>query len=457
MWSNKNRMKPKIKRDLDRVQKQSLKQQHFNPSDIAKRLTRIHKYDVGLFFSSVSKLSHTHLGEVMIALPNDILPLLIKRLSPTRITAIIEALESDEATDLIQKITLHDTYLTKKVLTSIKPQDRQEIAKLSQYSDEQAGAYMECEFLSATTQQSIADVKELVKEFRVNEPSSPIIKLFVTDTKQILVGSLHFSQLILYEDETKIGDILLQEVSHHTPLTIRPISPIAEVVRLFEEYDLNIVAVVNKSGKLIGRIVYDDIYDMIRHIETEQVYALAGVDDEAEESGSLQASKQRLIWLVVNLGTILLASFVIDQFSQIILSYVALAALLPIVAALGGNAGMQALTVTIRKMALGEIEYSDLSKTLQREASIVLFNGFSIALIASGVVYVWFGDSMLSLIVASALLLNIIVAGLAGTLIPLGLQKLNIDPAVASSIFLTTTVDIFGFFIFLFLADLFLL
>jgi len=449
-------MKLKIKNHLDAIHKQSQESQYFNPSDVAKRLTKLKNYDTGLFFASVSKLSHAHLGEVMIELPSEILASMIKRLSPVRVTAAIEAIESDEATDLIQKIRQLDELFADKILSSIGLQDRQEIAKLSQYNDEQAGAYMECEFLSATSQQCVADIKELVRKFRIDEPSTPIIKLFVTDEKQILIGSLHFSHLILYEDDKNIGEIL-QEVSRHTPLTIRPVSPISEVVRLFEEYDLNIIAVVNKSGKLIGRIVYDDIYDMIRHIETEQAYALAGVDDEAEEAGFVQAARQRLLWLVVNLFTILIASLVIEQFSETIISYVALAALLPIIAALGGNAGMQALTVTIRKMALGEIEYSAISQTLQREVSIVLFNGISIAVITSIVVYLWFGDSILSIIVASALLLNIIVAGLAGTLIPLGLHKLDIDPAVASSIFLTTTVDIFGFFIFLFLADVFLL
>ncbi|HHD72324.1 MAG TPA: magnesium transporter, partial [Epsilonproteobacteria bacterium] len=146
-----------------------------------------------------------------------------------------------------------------------------------------------------------------------------------------------------------------------------------------------------------------------------------------------------------------------DLFDQTIASFVALAALLPVIAALGGNAGMQALTVTVRRLALGEIEYSNAKNALRREAKIVLFNGTAIAAVAGLVVYVWFGDSMLSAIVVAAVFLNLLVAGVAGTLIPLGLHRVGIDPAVASSIFLTTTTDIFGFFIFLLLAEMFLL
>ncbi|MEA3455809.1 MAG: magnesium transporter, partial [Campylobacterota bacterium] len=334
-------------------------------------------------------------------------------------------------------------------------EDRSEIVELSKYNDDQAGAYMEREFLSAQMGDTVADVKESVRRFRREEPATPIIKLFVIDSKNKLLGSIHFSDLILFDDDATIEEAIAS-LGYRPPLSIRPVSPVNEVVRLFEEYDLNIVAVVNSAGKLIGRIVYDDIYDMIRHIEMDQAYALAGVKEESEEGSLKGAAKQRLVWLLVNLFTVLAASLVIAQFDEIIITYVALAALLPLVAALGGNAGMQALTVTIRKLALGEVEYSNTIKTLKREALIVLFNGMAVAAVSSVIVYVWFGDPRLSAIVAMALLFTILIAGVAGTLIPLGLNKAGIDPAVASSVFLTTTTDILGFFIFLMMADTFL-
>jgi len=448
-------MKPSIQKHVDHIHAIVGRQERFNPTETAKSLVKLRKYDIGLFFSNLSKLSHQHLGEVLLELPIEAFECAIGRLTPHRLARAAEALESDEATDLLQDIGHLDATLSEKILSLMAMQERRDVVELSKYDDDQAGAYMEREFLAAHPEDTVADVKILVRHFRQKEPAAPIIKLFVTDQEGRLLGSIHFSDLILFDEEVTVGEILrLRE--HKPPLTIRPVSPIADVVRLFEEYDLNIVAVVNKSGKLIGRIVYDDIYDMIRQIETDQAYGLAGLDDEAEEGSVRQAARQRLIWLVVNLATILAASAVIDLFNATIASYVVLAALLPVIAALGGNAGMQALTVTIRKLALGEIEYASVAAALQREALIVAANGLAVAAVAAVVVYVWFGNGTLSLIMAAALFLNLFVAGTAGTLIPLGLQRIGIDPAVASSIFLTTTTDIFGFFIFLLLARIFL-
>ncbi|OQX59763.1 MAG: hypothetical protein B5M52_02325 [Helicobacteraceae bacterium 4484_230] len=183
---------------------------------------------------------------------------------------------------------------------------------------------------------------------------------------------------------------------------------------------------------------------------------MVGLDDEAEEESIQSAYKKRLVWLFVNLGTILMASFVIGQYETLIVSYVALAVLMPVVAALGGNTGMQALTVTIRRLALGEIDYASTRTVLKREAMIALLNGTVMAGAVSSVSYLWFGDSYLALAVALAVFSNLMVAGSAGALIPLGLKKIGVDPAVASSVLLTTTTDVFGFFIFLFTAKLIL-
>ncbi|HHD72596.1 MAG TPA: magnesium transporter [Epsilonproteobacteria bacterium] len=449
-------MNPKVKKHVERIDTIAENSEMFNPTKTAKRLVKLRDYDMGLFFSNLGKLSHQHLGEVLLELPGDAFNCAMEKIAPHKLVRAAEAIESDEATDLLQRIREGKPDMAEKVLSLMSYIDRQEVEELSKYRDDQAGAYMEREFLAAHPEDSVSDVKKLIQNFRQNEPATPIIKLFITDEEGILIGSVHFSDLLLFDDDTTMASIL-EDTKHRHPLTIRPVSPIAEVVRLFEEYDLNIVAVVNKSGKLIGRIVYDDIYDMIRQIDTGQAYGLAGVDDEAEEGTIRQAAVQRLNWLLFNLVAILAASAVIDQFSETIASYVALAALLPVIAALGGNAGMQALTVTVRKLALGEMEFSSAAGALKRESLIVLFNGTAIAAIASLTVYIWFDDPGLSTIVAAAIFLNLLVAGISGTIIPLGLQKIGIDPAIASSIFLTTTTDIVGFFIFLRLADIFLL
>ena len=417
-------MKAKVKKHIEKIYQQSDSTLPFNPSNVAKRLAQIREYDIGLFFSNLSKLKNQHLGEVLLELPLESFICALRRIPPHKLASAAESIESDEATDLIQYISNNNQALSQKVLSLIEPEDRSEIVELSKYNDEQAGAYMEREFLAAKMDDTVATIQKLVRKFRKEEPATPIIKLFVIDSVGKLLGSVHFSDLILFDKNTSIKEIM-NTLQHRPPLSIRPHSPVNEVVRLFEEYDLNIIAVVNKSGKIIGRIVYDDIYDMIRHIETDQAYALAGVREEAEESGLLDASKQRLIWLLVNLGTVLIASFIISQFDEIITSYVALAALLPLIAALGGNAGMQALTVTIRKLALGEIEYANTITTLKKEMLIVLLNGIAIATVTSIIVYLWFGDPRLSLIVAMALLSTLIIAGASGTLISTYLKLIS--------------------------------
>ena len=448
-------MKAKIKKHVDRLHSLRENEALFNPIKTAKSLVKVRGYDGGLFFANLGSLTHRHLGEVLLELPHDAFADAVLRLTPYRLSRAAESVESDEATDLLQHIREIDSERAERILELMTLNDRREIIELSKYNEDQAGAYMEREFLSARTDQTVLDVKTSIREFRLREPAAPIVKLFIIDNEEKLIGSLHFTDLLLFDDDTALKTIL-GAIGHRPPLTIRPTASITEVVRLFEEYDLNIIAVVNKSGKLIGRIVYDDIYDMIRRIETDQAYGLAGVDDDAEERSLPQAARQRLIWLFFNLAAIFAASAVIDHFDTTIASYIALAALLPVIAALGGNAGMQALTVTVRKLALGEIEYSSVSAALRREVLIVLFNGAAIALLGAIIVLVWFGDATLALVMAAALFLNLFVAGAAGTLIPLGMNRLGVDPAVSSSIFLTTTTDIFGFFIFLFLAEAFL-
>jgi magnesium transporter len=449
-------MKPKIQSHIDVIHGQIEGGEVFNPLKVANKLTKLHKYDVGLFFASLSKLEGNLLGEVLLRLPTDSLALALGRVTPHKIAAAVQALESNDATDLMQRIATADEALGQKILMLVHPNDRSHIEELSKYTADQAGAYMEHEYLAAYDDDVVASVKELIRQFRANEPGTPIIKLFVIDHEGILIGTIHFSDMILFDDTVMMSGIL-EKLAHKPPISIRPNVPIREVVRLFEEYDLNVVAVVDKTGKLIGRIAYDDIYDIIRKTEAERALALAGVKQEAEEGTLFDAAKQRLTWLIVNLGAILCASFVVDQFSETIAAYIALAALLPVIAALGGNAGIQALTVTIRKLALDEVEFDDVSGILKREFLIVAFNGLAVAAVASLVVFVWFGDWRLSAIVSAALVFNLLVAGTAGTLIPIGLTKMGVDPAIASSVFLTTTTDIFGFFIFLFLAQSFLI
>jgi magnesium transporter len=428
----------------------------FNPTITAKKLDLLLEENIGVFFSNLVKVEDKNLIILFLELSNEAFLEAVDRLSIHKINNALVQTPSDLMTDFLQRLESLNGEYANKLQKLMNEKAKREYLELSQYDETQAGAYMEKEFLGAKTSETIKDVKDKVRVFRKEEEGSYIIKLFVIDENDKFIATLHFSDLILFDDDTTIKEIV-EKLKPHQPLSILPTTPVEEVIRLFDEFDLSVLAVVDEKGSLKGRILYDDIYELIQRINTDQVYKMAGVDDEAEEESFFSAQRMRLIWLFVNLATIITASFVIDNFKETIASYIALAALLPLVAALGGNAGMQAMTVTIRKIALGEVAFSQVFSVLRREILIVLINGLFIASSVALITYLWFDDKMLSLVIAIAMLINLIVAGSVGALIPLVLKKIGIDPAIASSILLTTTTDIFGFFIFLFLAKMVLM
>ena len=229
---------------------------------------------------------------------------------------------------------------------------------------------------------------------------------------------------------------------------------INKVIELVEDYDLSVLPVIDHHGKLLGRITADDIHDIIQDSATEQMYNLAGVDDEAEEESTLyKAGRARAIWLLINLFTAFMAAAVIGLFEGAIQSYVALAVLMPIVASMGGNAGTQALAVTVRQLALGEIDSTNAIEAIKKEVSISTANGFLFSFIVGTIAYFWFGEAMLGVVIGCAIVINLFLAGLFGAIIPLALKKGGIDPAVGSSVLLTTVTDVMGFFCFLGLAQ----
>jgi magnesium transporter len=229
-------------------------------------------------------------------------------------------------------------------------------------------------------------------------------------------------------------------------------------VRYFEEYDLSVLPIVSRDNVLLGRITSDDIYDIINEQATEQMYNLAGVNDDAEEDEEvLKAGKTRAYWLGVNLLTAILASIVIGLFQNTIDSMVALAVLMPIVASMGGNAGTQTLTVVVRQLALGDISHSDATRIIKREVSISLLNGLLFAIIMGVIASIWFNKGMLGVVIALSMLVNLFMAGFFGSTIPLLLRKFGIDPAIGSTVILTTVTDVVGFFSFLGLATVILL
>jgi magnesium transporter len=277
----------------------------------------------------------------------------------------------------------------------------------------------------------------------------------MVDAEGKFVGSIGLEELILFDSNLNYSDI---PEDKFTKYSILDNEDIKDAVEMFTHYNLSALAVVNESNKLVGRITHDDIHDIIQQIDTKQLYSLAGVSDDAEQEESMYLiGRNRAIWLGINLVTAILASVVIGLFDATIQSLVALAVLMPIVASMGGNAGTQTLTVTVRQMALGEISYEDAKEIISKEVIISVVNGVLFALVIGVIAYLWFNLPLLGVVIAISMIINLFSAGFFGAIIPIFLQKRGIDPAIGSTVILTTVTDVVGFFSFLGLATLILL
>ena len=270
------------------------------------------------------------------------------------------------------------------------------------------------------------------------------MEIFIVDNNFTPIGTVPSSKVLRTSRDTKMISIMSE-----SQLLIPVDMDREEVGRLFENYNLNSASVVDKNNKLVGMITSDDILTVLKEEAEEDALRLAGVGDEEITDGVVKKTKRRFTWLLLNLFTAIIASIVIGFFQEDIEKVVALAVLMPIVASMGGNAGMQTLAVTIRTIATNELTKNNFSQNLLKEFLIGVLNGVLFAIISAAIVQFWFNDTTLSLIISISMILNMIVAGLFGILIPVSLKKMNIDPALSSSVFVTTITDVIGFLSFL--------
>ncbi|OQK17752.1 hypothetical protein AU255_07775 [Methyloprofundus sedimenti] len=428
------------------------------PSQIAKQLNQQYETDIGVFFAEVAKLPLEILCKVLFELPSHVFEETLSRIPHKKMATALSYLTSDDLTDFLQRVKQYDQNYAKSTYHLLAPDEQAEVAHLSQFPADQAGAYMQMEMLSAELTDTLAHVKQQVRAFRREEPNSPIYKLFVVDAEQHLVATLHFTDLLLFDERNTMQEIIAQAViHHHKPLSVHNSTPIEKVIHLFEEYELSVIAVINDEEQLQGRIVFEDIYDLIRMQEQSQALKMAGADKDAEEESLESARKARLHWLFINLAALLCAVFVVNVYKETIEQIVALAVLMPIVAALGGNVGNQAVTVTVRKIALGQIDWQNAFPVIKREIIMSSINGLIMGAIVSSITFIWFHQALLGLVIAMAIIINLAVAGLMGSMIPLLIKKFGGDPAIASPLLLTTATDAIGFFVFLGLAELILI
>ena len=426
-----------------------------HPSDIAKILKQLDESE----FVEALKLIPKHLiGDVALALPDRYFDDVVENFSIDELRDAVLELESDDQLDFLQGLEDVNEHVALEVFDSLNEEDKQEIIKLQTYSEDEAGAYMQLEIFTAYKEEIVHDVIRRFAERRRAKEIENIQNLFIIGNDKKLLFTVGLDDLLVFDfDKTLIKNIEQSEDSFE-PKKAQDREKIKDVVHYFEEYDLSVMPVVNTYGVLLGRITSDDIYDIINEHATEQMYHLAGVDDDAEEYDEIfRAGKKRASWLGLNLFTAIFASIIIGFFADTLQSMVALAVLMPIVASMGGNAGTQSLTVVVRQLALGGISQGDAMRIIKKEVLISLMNGVIFAVLMGIVAAVWFKINMLGVVIALSMVINLFMAGLFGAAIPLFLKRMNIDPAIGSTVILTTVTDVVGFFSFLALATYILL
>jgi len=366
----------------------------------------------------------------------------IDLLEPQEIAAAVAEMDTDDAVYVIEDL---DESERREILDAVPDEERFELEAGLSYPEDSAGRLMQQDFISVPTYWTVG---QTIDHMRGDDDlPEDFYEIFVVDAMTKPVGTIPLNRIL----RTK-RDVDIAEIMEHNPILVPANMDQEEVAFLVQQYDLVSALVVDDSNRLIGSIMIDDIVDVIQEEAEEDIMLLGGVGDGGIHESTFQTTRDRFVWLFANLGTAILASIVISQFGGTIEQMVALAVLMPIVASMGGNAGTQTLTIAVRALGTKELTSSNALRTISREAVVGVINGVLFAVIMGVVAALWFDIQMLGFVIAAAMIINMIVAALAGILIPLGLHKAGIDPAVASSVFVTTITDVVGFFAFLSLA-----
>ena len=377
--------------------------------------------------------------EVFIELNESIQSEIIKYLSSETIISILKNLESDNAIKILENLDEKNKNI---VLNSLPPKDRFALQESLSYPEDTAARLMQREFTAIPSNWSVGQTIDYLRENK--DLPEEFLEIFIVDNEFKPIGTVPSSKVLRTSRDTKMQSIMLE-----TQLSIPVDMDQEEVGHLFENYNLNSACVVDKSNKLVGMITSDDVLTVLKKEAEEDALRLAGVGDEEITDGVFKKTKRRFNWLLLNLFTAFIATWVIYMYEDAIKEMVLLAVLMPIVASMGGNAGMQTLAVTIRALATKELSAGNFSKIVTKEFIIGILNGIIFAVIAATIVQLWLDQINLSILIAVAMILNMIVAGLFGILVPVALKRMKIDPAVASSVFVTTITDVVGFLSFL--------
>jgi magnesium transporter len=394
-------------------------------------------------------IDHTLDGVILLEVTDEVRDSLIQQMDAAELVAATEGLDTDDLADLVSELPRHITW---QVLDSLGLQNRERLETVLSYPEDSAGGMMNVDTVTVRAEVTLDVVMRYLRILGQQVPRDTD-KLFVVNRDGLYLGALSLSALLTHELDDTVAEVM--------SLDMKPIPAdwtAGEVANRFEQHDLLSAPVVDAEGSLLGRITVDDVVDVIREAGEHQFMGQAGLsEDEDMFAPVLVSAQRRAVWLGINLLTALLASWVIRQFEATLDQIVALAVLMPIVASMGGIAGTQTLTLAIRGIALGQLSSNNSRWLLIKELAVGSINSTIWAVVVGIIVWFWFQEVDIALLIAAAMTINLIFAALAGALLPLVLKKAGIDPALAGGVLLTTVTDVVGFLAFLGLATWFLL
>jgi magnesium transporter len=422
-----------------------LQKQH--PADLAQLFSELSDKDRHAAFSVLAERNSRLAMEALSELGPEAGAALLSDRSSEEIVRLTQELPSDDAAAIIDYLP---EALSAEVLELIQKRPAGgDVGDLLEYPEQTAGRIMNPKVFALSEEMTAGEAITAVQSSRDVEV---VFYLYIIDVRRHLVGVASLRRLLLVPPSTPLKRIMTTDV-----ISVRTETDQEEVARQVASYNLLAIPVVDEENKLAGVITVDDVIDVIKDEATEDVYRLAGVSsDDRVFTSPAESLRKRLPWLLVNLGTAFVAASIVSLFTDRIALLPVLAVLMPVVAGMGGNAATQTLTVIVRGIALGELTWGNTRKALFKEALVGLGNGLACGLVGALIVYVFFGDPVLGFVLGLAMLINMFVAATAGTVIPLILRALKVDPALASSVFITTLTDMFGFLSFLGLAVLFI-
>lgn len=419
------------------------------------------------------RLRYPDQADVMSQLPSEARSVLFGLLSTEQVSPIIEELDVEDAVEISQEM---DVGQLSQVLDETSPdvaadvlrglpadvaatafdqmEEAADVASLLEYEDDDAGGLMTPEFIALRENMTVMQAMNFVRQWaeETGAESEDIHYLFVVDHNDVLSGRLSLAQLVLARPQQQVSLFMDPDI-----ISVQVETDQEEAARLMERYGIHNLPVVDAEGMLVGVLKLEDMIDVLDDEATEDMYRMIGVAQEEKVLGPFWRSvRSRLPWLFVNLGTAVLAGYVITIFQSTMVQVVALAAFLPVIAGQGGIAGTQTLTLIVRSLALGEISPGNGRRLLLKEMGLGLVHGLALGLLVALIAYVWQGSEYLALVVGVAMLSNLVVAGISGVVVPLGFKSLNIDPALSSAVAVTTVTDVVGFLIYLGLATIFI-